>query len=84
MQVLQGPSPSPKEKFSHIFSPLHIINYKTLILRRRFFVNNNKMDINQLLSMISKMDKKELEQNIYRAQQILNNSDIKKNFDKQE
>lgn len=47
-------------------------------------MNNNKMDINQLLSMISKMDKKELEQNIYRAQQILNNSDIKKNFDKQE
>ena len=46
---------------------------------------NNNIDINQLLSLISKMDKKELEQNIYRAQQILNNSDIKKNFnDKQE
>lgn len=39
------------------------------------------MDINQLLSMLSKMDKSELEKNIYRAQQILNNSDIKKNFD---
>lgn len=42
------------------------------------------MDINQLLSAISKMDKAELEKNIYRAQQILNNSDIKKNIDKQE
>ena len=45
---------------------------------------NNNMDINQLLSVIAKMDKKELEKNIYKAQQILNNSDIKKNFDKQE
>ncbi len=45
---------------------------------------NNNMDINQLLSILSKMDKSELEKNIYRAQQILNNSDIKKNFDKQE
>lgn len=45
---------------------------------------DNNMDINKLLSVISKMDKAELEKNIYRAQQILNNSDIKKNFDKQE
>ncbi len=42
------------------------------------------MDINKLLSAISKMDKAELEKNIYRAQQILNNSDIKKNLDNQE
>lgn len=42
------------------------------------------MDINKLLSAISKMDKAELEKNIYRAQQILNNSDIKKNIDNQE
>lgn len=39
------------------------------------------MDINQLLSMLSKMDKSELEKNIYRAQQILNNSDIKKTIE---
>jgi len=36
------------------------------------------MDINKLLSAISKMDKEELEKNIYKAQQILENSDIKK------
>jgi len=41
------------------------------------------MDINQLLSIISKMDKAELEKNIYKAQQILNNSDIKKDFNKE-
>ncbi len=44
----------------------------------------DNMDINKLLSAISKMDKSELEKNIYRAQQILNNSDIKKNMDNQE
>ncbi len=42
------------------------------------------MDINKLLSVLSKMDKTELEKNLYRAQQILNNSDIKNNIDKQE
>ena len=36
------------------------------------------MDINKILSMLSKMDKAELEKNIYRAQQILNQSDIQK------
>jgi len=44
----------------------------------------DNMDINKLLSVISKMDKSELEKNIYKAQQILNNSDIKKNLDKKE
>lgn len=39
------------------------------------------MDINKLLSLLSKMDKTELEKNLYRAQQILNNSDIKKDPD---
>lgn len=39
------------------------------------------MDINKLLSVISKMDKEELEKNIYKAQQILENSDIKKNLE---
>lgn len=41
----------------------------------------NNMDINKLLSVISKMDKEELEKNIYKAQQILENSNIKKNLD---
>ena len=45
---------------------------------------NNNMDINKLLSMLSKMDKAELEKNIYKAQQILNNSDIKKDFNKEQ
>lgn len=39
----------------------------------------NNLDINQLLAMISKMDKEELEKNINKAQQILNNSNIGKN-----
>ena len=39
----------------------------------------NNLDINQLLAIISKMDKEELEKNINKAQQILNNSNIGKN-----
>lgn len=58
----------------------HILLYKK---ERKDFEMDN-MDINKLLSAISKMDKSELEKNIYRAQQILNNSDIKKNMDNQE
>ncbi len=38
----------------------------------------NNLDINQLLEMISKMDKDELEKNIKKAQQILNDSNIGK------
>ena len=38
----------------------------------------NNMDINKLLSAISKMDKEELEKNIYKAQKILENSNFKK------
>lgn len=34
------------------------------------------MDINKLLAAISKMDKEELEKNLYKAQQILENTDI--------
>lgn len=40
------------------------------------------MDINKLLAAISKMDKEELEKNIYKAQAILENSNLKNNFDK--
>ena len=47
-------------------------------------MNTNNMDINQLLAAISKMDKAELEKNIYKAQQILNNSNISKNDTKHE
>ncbi len=42
----------------------------------------NNMDINKLLAAISKMDKEELEKNIYKAQQILENSNIKNEFNK--
>lgn len=36
----------------------------------------NNMDINKLLAAISKMDKEELEKNIYKAQQILEKSNL--------
>lgn len=42
----------------------------------------DNMDINKLLAAISKMDKEELEKNIYKAQQILENSNIKKDLNK--
>ncbi len=65
--------------FSH--APAYtVIKY---LIKGAFLLNNN-MDINKLLSVLSKMDKAELEKNIYRAQQILNNSDIKKEFDKKD
>lgn len=34
----------------------------------------NNLDLNKILNIISKMDKKELEENITKAQNILNNS----------
>ncbi len=40
----------------------------------------NNMDINKLLAAISKMDKEELEKNIYKAQTILENSNLNNNF----
>ena len=43
----------------------------------------NNLDINQILAMISKMDKSELEKNISKAQQILQNTDIGKNINKE-
>ena len=36
----------------------------------------NNMDINKLLAAISKMDKEELEKNIYKAQKILEQSNL--------
>lgn len=42
----------------------------------------NNMDINKLLAAISKMDKEELEKNIYKAQAILENSNLKNEFKK--
>lgn len=39
----------------------------------------NNMDINKLLVTISKMDKEELEKNIYKAQQILEKSNLNLN-----
>ena len=44
-------------------------------VRRQCFTMNN-MDINKLLAAISKMDKEELEKNIYKAQQILEQSNL--------
>jgi len=38
----------------------------------------DNMDINKILSAISKMDKEELEKNLYKAQQILENTNLKK------
>lgn len=35
-------------------------------------------DINKIIDMISKMDKSELEKNLAKAQEILNNSDLGK------
>lgn len=42
------------------------------------------MDINKLLAAISKMDKEELEKNLYKAQQILENTDLKQDFKKED
>ena len=49
-------------------------NFKEVI-----FLNN--VDMNQLLNMISKMDKKDLEESINRANQIMNSSDKQKIID---
>lgn len=38
----------------------------------------DNMDINKILAAISKMDKVELEKNLQKAQQILENSNLKK------
>lgn len=56
--------------------------YNNITVRRYLRLNN--MDINKLLAAISKMDKEELEKNIYKAQTILENSGLNKNFDKGE
>lgn len=50
--------------------------YQLNLLKGEYILNN--MDINKLLSAISKMDKEELEKNIYKAQKILENSNLKK------
>jgi hypothetical protein len=41
--------------------------------------NTDNLDINQLLELISKMDKDELEKNLYKAQAILKNSNYSNN-----
>lgn len=40
------------------------------------------MDINKLLSALAKMDKQELEKNLYKAQKILESSNIKQDLNK--
>lgn len=42
------------------------------------------MDINKILATISKMDKEELEKNLYKAQQILENTNFQNNIKKEE
>ena len=42
------------------------------------------MDINKILATISKMDKEELEKNLYKAQQILENTNFQNNIEKEE
>ena len=54
--------------------------YKYINLGNRRYFKVNNMDINKLLSAISKMDKEELEKNIYKAQAILENSNLNNNF----
>jgi len=36
---------------------------------------NNKMDMNQLMSMLSKMDKKDLEEGLTKVSKMLNSKD---------
>lgn len=46
-------------------------------------MSNNNIDMNQLLSMLSKMDKKDLQKGMEQASKILNSNnkdDILKNF----
>lgn len=59
-----------------IFLAYTYINTKNAIDRRLFILDN--MDINKILAAISKMDKEELEKNLYKAQKILENTNLKK------
>lgn len=48
-------------------------------------MDNNNIDINKMMEMLSKMDKKELEEGFVKATEILKNNnkeDILKNFGK--
>lgn len=38
-------------------------------------MNPNNLDVNELMAMLSKMDKKDLEQGLAKASQILNSKD---------
>lgn len=42
----------------------------------------DNMDINKLLSALAKMDKTELEKNLYKAQKILESSNITQDLNK--
>lgn len=44
-------------------------------------MNNNNMNMAQLMSMLSKMDKKELEQGLNQVSQMLKNNDTNKIID---
>ena len=56
------------------------LEYTYININKKEDYNLNNMDINKLLAAISKMDKEELEKNIYKAQTILENSNLNNNL----
>ena len=62
------------ELFFHIFKlPEYHIILKHIFYLGGVFVNNNNLDMASLMSMLSKMDKKQLEEGLAKANQILQN-----------
>lgn len=68
--------------FCNTFAIFYQFSHILILVLCKGGINLNNMDINKLLAAISKMDKEELEKNIYKAQQILENSNIKKDINK--
>ena len=68
----------PKKAKRRMFVAFLLFGSIISVLSYNFFSN-----INQILAMISKMDKTELEKNINKAQQILQNTDLGKNINKE-
>ena len=68
--------------FCNIFATFNKSLHILILVLYKGGIDLNNMDINNLLAAISKMDKEELEKNIYKAQRILENSNIKKDINK--
>ena len=62
----------------------HFINKSYTIKNILGGIVLDNADIEKLLATISKMDKAELEKNIYKAQKILENSNIRNELNKKE